>query len=194
MGREKKNPWAASALNPRTISTCDAVSTHSTMADIPNEWAMWITVSTTSRLIPCVDSRPAMKEPSIFTVLTELRLNGSKDDQLVPTSSTESCTPISEMFLRSAAADESTMASSVTSRVSCPLLNPVSSSAVATALDTSPRRSWWIVQFTPSWMLGDQWQAFSHASIRIQRVRGPMSPLTSAWGIRRLGEISPWVG
>ena len=58
---------------------------------------MWITVSTTRRLIPWVDSSPAMKEPSIFTVLMQLRLNGSNDDQLVPTSSTESWTPMSEM-------------------------------------------------------------------------------------------------
>ena len=86
------------------------------------------------------------------------------------------------------------MASSVTSRVSCPARKPVWSSALATALDTSPRRSWWMVQLTPSWMLGDQLQAFSQASIRIHRVSGPMSPLTSAWGIRRAGEMRPWVG
>ena len=87
---------------------------------------------------------------------------------------------MSEMFLRSADAEESTTASSATSRVSCPLLNPVSSSAAATALDTSPRRSWWMVQLTPSWMLGDHIRARSQASIRIHRVSGPMSPLCSA--------------
>ena len=102
IGRAKKNPWAASASNERTISTWAAVSTCSTMADMPSEWAMWMTVSTTSRLIPWVDSRPAMNEPSILTVLMEWRLNGSNDDQLVPTSSTDSCTPIWQRALRSA--------------------------------------------------------------------------------------------
>ena len=67
----------------------------STMADIPSEWAMWMTVSTTRRLMPWFGSSPATKEPSILTVLMACRLNGSNDDQLVPTSSTASCTPMS---------------------------------------------------------------------------------------------------
>ena len=75
------------------------------------------------------------------------------------------------------------MASSVTSRVSCPLRNPVSSSAAATALDTSPRRRPSTVQLTPSWMLGDHRWACSHASISTHRVSGTMSPLASASGI-----------
>ena len=121
-------------------------------------------------------------------------MNGSNDDQLVPASSTDSCTPIWERVLRSAEAAGSTMASSVTSRVSWPLRKPVCSRAAATALETSPRRSWWMVQFTPSWMLGDQPQACSHASITTHWVSGPMSPFSSAIGISWSGEMRPRVG
>ncbi len=118
MGRAKKNPCAASAVNERTMSTWEAVSTLSTMADIPSEWAMWMTVSTTRRLIPSDCSSPLMNEPSILSVLMEWRLRGSNEDQLVPTLSTDSWTPICESVLRSAEESGSTMASSVTSRVS----------------------------------------------------------------------------
>ena len=47
IGGAKKNPCAASASKARTICTWPNVSTHSTMADMPSECAMWITVSTT---------------------------------------------------------------------------------------------------------------------------------------------------
>ena len=194
MGWAKKNPWAASALNERTISTWDAVSTRSTMADMPSEWAMWITVSTTNRLMPSECSSPEMKEPSILSVLIEYRFNSSNDDQFVPTSSTDNWTPICDKVRSWAEASESTMASSVTSRLSCPLWKPVCANASATACEISPLRSWSTVQFTPSWMLGDHRLASSHASMTIHRVRGPMSPLASARGISWSGEIRPSVG
>ena len=172
----------------RPFSTC------STMADIPSEWAMWMTVSTTRRLIPWLDSRPATNDPSILTVLMAWRLKGSNEDQLVPTSSTDSCTPMSLMACRSAAAVGSTTASSVTSMLSWSLGNPVWCERLGHRLDTSPRCSCSTVQFTPSWMLRDQLQASSQAAATIQRVSGPMSPLASAAGISRSGEIRPRVG
>ncbi len=122
------------------------------------------------------------------------RLNGSNDDQLVPTSSTDSCTPMSDRAWRSAAAVGSTTASSVTSMLSWSLGNPDCWRASATARETSPRCSCSTVQFTPSWMLRDQWHASSQAAATIHRVSGPMSPLASAAGIRRSGEIRPRVG
>ncbi len=72
--------------------------------------------------------------------------------------------------------------------------NPVSRKAAPTASDTSPRCSCSTVQFTPSWMLRDQLHASSQAAATIHRVSGPMSPLASAAGIRRSGEMRPRVG
>ena len=60
-----------------------------------------------------------------------------------------------------------------------------------TASETSPRWSCSTVQLTPSWMLRDQLQASSQAAATIHRVSGPMSPLASAAGIRRSGEMRP---
>ena len=94
-----------------------------------------------------------MKEPSILTVLMAWRLNGSNDDQLVPTSSTDSWTPISEM------AGGRRRPSSPRRRPRSPRGSAARSGtrsrrrASATASDTSPRWSWSMVQLTPSWML-----------------------------------------